>query len=332
MIAAFDRSTATAGGFPYGVPGSQPLAVQEINFDPASGQLIDYEALSIELPNGQRMSFDLTGSIAEPDITPVMPVTTRYAFDLSSLQPVYEPQPIGIVAPSSNSVDATFHGRTSAIAIGNLGQEVPLDIYFAKLENGLWEVSVFDASNGHSFPYDAPALASQFMSFDPGNGRLLDGGAMTFSVPGGQETTLDLSRFSELALDFRAYADGNDGLRPSFASDFEISEDGIVYALYGSGERKALYQIALANVASADQLSVHAGNVFAASAASGEMVFGTATNGSFGKIVSGALEASNVDIAEELTSMIEAQRNYTANSKVFQTGSELLDVLVNLKR
>ena len=48
--------------------------------------------------------------------------------------------------------------------------------------------------------------------------------------------------------------------------------------------------------------------------------------------MSGALEGSNVDIAEELTDMIEAQRNYTANSKVFQTGSDLLDILVNLKR
>ncbi|MGE8581423.1 MAG: flagellar basal body rod C-terminal domain-containing protein [Agrobacterium tumefaciens] len=46
----------------------------------------------------------------------------------------------------------------------------------------------------------------------------------------------------------------------------------------------------------------------------------------------GALEGSNVDIASELTDMIESQRIYTANSKVFQTGSDLMDVLINLKR
>ena len=44
------------------------------------------------------------------------------------------------------------------------------------------------------------------------------------------------------------------------------------------------------------------------------------------------LEESNADIGDELTDMIEAQRNYTANSKVFQTGSEVMDVIVNLKR
>ena len=65
---------------------------------------------------------------------------------------------------------------------------------------------------------------------------------------------------------------------------------------------------------------------------SGDIRIGFPNEGKLGSVVSGALEGSNVDIAEELTDMIEAQRNYTANSKVFQTGSDLLDILVNLKR
>ncbi len=55
-------------------------------------------------------------------------------------------------------------------------------------------------------------------------------------------------------------------------------------------------------------------------------------SGGFGALQSGALENSTVDMASELTTMIESQRSYTANSKVFQTGSEIMDVLVNLKR
>ncbi len=57
-----------------------------------------------------------------------------------------------------------------------------------------------------------------------------------------------------------------------------------------------------------------------------------AGNGGLGTIKTEALEQSNVDLADELTAMIESQRGYTANSKVFQTGADLLDVLVNLKR
>ncbi len=45
-----------------------------------------------------------------------------------------------------------------------------------------------------------------------------------------------------------------------------------------------------------------------------------------------ALEKSTVDIASELTTMIEAQHSFTANSKVFQTAADLMEVLVNLKR
>jgi flagellar hook protein FlgE len=74
------------------------------------------------------------------------------------------------------------------------------------------------------------------------------------------------------------------------------------------------------------------GNVFTESPESGAVQIGFANEAGRGSVMSGALENSNVDIAEELTSMIESQRSYTANSKVFQTGADLMDILVNLKR
>ena len=90
--------------------------------------------------------------------------------------------------------------------------------------------------------------------------------------------------------------------------------------------------MALANVESPDNLVPQSGNVYSQGVDSGVIVTGFAGSGDFGSIQSGALEGSNVDIANELTAMIESQRSYTANSKVFQTGADLLDVLVNLKR
>ena len=85
-------------------------------------------------------------------------------------------------------------------------------------------------------------------------------------------------------------------------------------------------------VQSPDQLNVEPGNVYSQSSDSGDIRIGFANEGGLGSVVSGALENSNVDIAEELTNMIESQRSYTANSKVFQTGADLMDILVNLKR
>jgi flagellar hook protein FlgE len=88
----------------------------------------------------------------------------------------------------------------------------------------------------------------------------------------------------------------------------------------------------MATVESPDKLNVISGNVYSQSVDSGVVILGFPGNSGFGDIVSGALENSNVDLAKELTTMIESQRTYTANSKVFQTGSDLMDVLVNLKR
>jgi flagellar hook protein FlgE len=126
-----------------------------------------------------------------------------------------------------------------------------------------------------------------------------------------------------------ATANGNG---PSAVDRLEISNDGVVTAVYADGSRVDAFKIPLANVASPDNLTAISGNVFATNKDSGDLQLGTANSGSLGKIVSGALEKSSVDLASELTTMVEAQRSYTANSKVFQTGTELLDVLVNLVR
>ncbi len=83
---------------------------------------------------------------------------------------------------------------------------------------------------------------------------------------------------------------------------------------------------------SPDNLQPVPGDAFAITTASGDLQIGFPTEGGRGEMVSGALEQSNVDMASELTDMIVAQRDYTANSKVVQTASELLDVLMNLKR
>jgi flagellar hook protein FlgE len=90
--------------------------------------------------------------------------------------------------------------------------------------------------------------------------------------------------------------------------------------------------VPLADVASPNNLTPRAGNVFTTSAESGDIQIGFAGQGGRGTLKAGALEQSNVDVSTELTTMIESQTVYTANSKVFMTGNELLETLMNLKR
>ena len=145
--------------------------------------------------------------------------------------------------------------------------------------------------------------------------------------------TLDMSSTSELAAEYTVIAASINGSGVGEPQSFDITSDGYFYAIYGDGTRVATHRIPLAIVESPDNLRPQAGGVYTVNADSGDLLVGFAgSNGGFGTIVSAALEGSTVDLADELTAMIEAQRNYTANSKSFQTGADLLDVLVNLKR
>jgi flagellar hook protein FlgE len=112
----------------------------------------------------------------------------------------------------------------------------------------------------------------------------------------------------------------------------EFTAEGVLYAVYQNGARVAEYNIPLANVPGVDNLKPLPGDIFATSYNSGDILIGTPGNGGFGTLEGGALEQSTVDLAAELSDLIEAERHYQMNSKVFQTGADILDVIVNLKR
>lgn len=239
--------------------------------------------------------------------------------------------------PSLNAAGSQYTAKSSLITYDNLGGEVLLDVYFSKTGGNEWQVSVFnagDAAAGGGFPYSSGPMTTEALSFDPVTGGLAAGSAAAIDVaiPGGQTFSLDLSGMSQLSTDYVVLSAEGNGNAPSGAEVIDIDRDGLVYATYGNGTRVPVYRIPLAHVTSPDMLTPLAGNVYTASAESGDVEVGFAQDGPLGSIISGALEQSTVDLASELTSMIDAQRSYTANSKVFQTGSELMDVLVNLKR
>lgn len=248
------------------------------------------------------------------------------------------PSDAGIVAaadlPSTNSATADYTAKSSIVVYDDLGSEVVLDIYFSKSAGSTWEATVYDqagATAGSSFPYSSAALTSQTMTFDA-NGNLTSAGTMTIPVPGGQNVTVDISKMTQLATAYTPLTATVDGSAPSTVTDVEIGDNGIVQAIYENGSKAAVYRIPLADVPSQDKLQPLAGNVFSTTLESGDVTVGFPTESGLGSLVSGALEQSNVDLATEFTEMIVAQRSYTGNSKVFQTGNELLDTLMNLKR
>ena len=238
--------------------------------------------------------------------------------------------------PSYNTATSTYSAKSSLITYDGLGAEVKLDLYMAKTGTGNWEISAYDAREASAdggFPYASGPLASESLVFGS-DGKLVTGqpNTLSFTIPGGADFTLDVSGTTQFATGYTVLSASVNGTPAGEPKDVEVSRDGYVYAIYDGGTRIPVYRIPLAHVTSPDLLTPLAGNVFQVSSDAGDVTVGFAQSGGLGDIMSKTLEQSTVDLASELTTMIDAQRGYTANSKVFQTGSELMDVLVNLKR
>jgi flagellar hook protein FlgE len=106
-----------------------------------------------------------------------------------------------------------------------------------------------------------------------------------------------------------------------------IDEDGFIIASYSNGETQELYKIPLAKFANPDQLRAITGNVYAQTGDSGEVNLTEAGTSGVGKVSQASLEQSNVELADQLTDMIVAQRAYQANTKIISTADSLLDEL-----
>lgn len=238
--------------------------------------------------------------------------------------------------PPSARTNVNYSLKSSIVVYDKLGDGVTLDLYFSKTADSpaTWEIVAYDqadaAANG-GFPYSTRHIGMETLVFDD-DGNLSSGGPMSIAVPGGETLEIDVSAMTQLATDYTPINVAVNGSAPSVVSDVAIEADGTVYAVYDNGAKLPAFRIPLADVPSPDSLQPMPGNVFATTTDSGDIQMGFPTEGGLGGIVSGALEQSNVDMANELTEMIIAQRDYTANSKSFQTGNELLDVLMNLKR
>ena len=236
--------------------------------------------------------------------------------------------------PSANSASSTFTEATSLVVYDNLGGSHTVNLYYTNTGPNTWEVDAFDASKASAsggFPYSSGPLATQTLTFNPTTGALSSGSSLSLTVPNGQQMNLDLSNMTQLAAGFNVTAATANGNAPSGISGVSISTSGSLTFNYANGTSNVAYDIPLANVVSPDNLASVNGGAYLQTSASGPVYLGTAGGAGFGSIEASSLESSTVDLATELTNMIQAQSAYEANSKVFQTGADILDVLNGLK-
>ena len=137
---------------------------------------------------------------------------------------------------------------------------------------------------------------------------------------------------SQFAAPSTAVVKEQDGYTMGDLERFSIDQTGTITGGFTNGVTLTLAQIILADFNNPAGLIRRGDNMYQVSANSGAAVLGYVNEGSQSQIVPGALEMSNVDLAQEFTSMITAQRGFQSNARVITTSDEMLQEIVTLKR
>ena len=108
----------------------------------------------------------------------------------------------------------------------------------------------------------------------------------------------------------------------------QLASDGSVMAQYSNGQKQSIGTIAIATFPSEGQLTAISDTAWTTSSESGAALYSTPGSGMAGKLTPGSLEQSNVDMTSQLVSLMSAQRNYQANTKVISTENEMMQTLM----
>ena len=156
----------------------------------------------------------------------------------------------------------------------------------------------------------------------------------TFTPTGGGapiDLTLDYSATTQFGSPFSVFGLTQDGFATGRLSGLDIDSDGILFARFTNGQSRIEGQIALADFPNPQGLQPLSESTWGDSFSSGAVAVGVPGTSSLGLLQSGALEESNVDLSEELVSMIIAQRSYQANAEVISTNDSITQSIINLR-
>ena len=251
---------------------------------------------------------------------------------------------VGFVGNLDTAAGAEGSYSTSVVVYDSLGNAHTMTLQFAKNATtpNSWDWTA-------SFPTPATIVSggSGTITFDDqgalGAVTYTGGGtALTFNPQNGAETpvgvTLDFGTvgqtdgIGQFSGPSTVVAREQDGYSSGVLDSISVDNTGTITALFTNGTSRTAAQLMLATFNNPAGMLRVGENVFDTSANSGMPIYGFAGTSINSEIVSGAVEMSNVDIAEEFTNMIVAQRSFQANARTITTTDELLQETVNLKR
>ncbi|MBK6320214.1 MAG: flagellar hook protein FlgE [Dehalococcoidia bacterium] len=240
---------------------------------------------------------------------------------------------------------------TTVTAYDSLGNAKTIRVIFTKTATNTWDVTAMhdipdvpgpDATPGNAFD-DAVTIANGTLSFLP-TGTLDTGiannGMVSFTIPAAAlgtgadplAFTLDLTTFSQYAGASQSNLQSQTGSAAGALVSFAVGSTGEVTGIYSNGANRIIGQLALASFTNPGGLQRQGQNLWAPSSNSGEAIVGLPNTNGRGSVSTGTLESSNVDLAQQFTNVILAQRGFQSSSRVITAGDQMLQDLVNIIR
>jgi flagellar hook protein FlgE len=236
--------------------------------------------------------------------------------------------PSGMVAPANATTKAQMAGNLPSDAAsgtvlvrditvyGPSGTEKSLAVTFTAGANGAWNYS---ASDGTGTPATGTITAA---------GPNVTG-TTTATTDG---ITIDMSALSGFAGITTANLSGQNGTKAGTLLSTAMGSDGTLSGTFSNGSTIPLARLTVATFRNPAGLEKAGDSAMRESLNSGQAQLTTAGSGGAGSIISGALEASNVDLSQEFTNLIVAQRGFQANARIITTSDQILQELAQLKQ
>jgi len=251
------------------------------------------------------------------------------------------------IDPSEFSIiDAdTFNHSTSTTVYDSLGNGSPATMYYVASDPSANEWQVYTYVDGNELTMNAGADNFFTMTFDglgsfqdittttgttassivPFDGLTLGNGASALAL------SFDYSDTTQYGGGFAVNGLSQDGFASGRLSGIEIDQTGGVFARYTNGQSDLLGQVAMATFPKTKGLRQLGDTSWGETFTSGDKIIGAAGTAGFGSIQSGALEASNVDIATQLVNLITSQRNFQANAQAISTQDTIQQAIINIR-
>ena len=144
--------------------------------------------------------------------------------------------------------------------------------------------------------------------------------------------TIDVGDITQFDNAFGVNRIVQNGFSAGRLEDFDIDPDGIIFGRFTNGQAKQMGQITLSAFPISSGLRQVGDTSWNETFASCAPATGAPGTASLGNLQAGSLEGSNVDITQELVSMISAQRSFQANAQVISTGDTLTQTVINIRR